>query len=60
MQLSLNPKETFLLSKILKSYLADLRMEIANTDSMDFREDLKSEEAFIKGLLTQLEGPSGA
>jgi hypothetical protein len=55
MQLSLNREEATLLAKILKSYLSDLRMEIADTDSMDFREDLKSEEAFIKGLLVQLD-----
>lgn len=37
----LNPEQTRMLREILTDYLSDLRMEIADTDSMDFREDLK-------------------
>jgi hypothetical protein len=40
---------------VLNSYLSDLRMEIANTDSMQFRENLKREEVFLKKLLQQLD-----
>ena len=30
-----------MLREVLENYLSDLRMEIADTDSMDFREGLK-------------------
>jgi hypothetical protein len=36
---------------ILNSYMSDLRMEIADTDSMQLRQDLKHEEALLKKLL---------
>jgi hypothetical protein len=35
--------------------LSDLRMEIADTDSMQFREDLKRQEALLSRLLQRLE-----
>jgi hypothetical protein len=35
--------------------LSDLRMEIADTDSMQFRESLKREEVLLKKLLQQLD-----
>jgi hypothetical protein len=35
--------------------MSDLRMEVADTDSMQLREDLKREEAFLKKLLQQLD-----
>ena len=43
--------------EVLESYLSDLRMEIAGTDSVSFRENLKKTEAFLKGLLTRLHEP---
>ncbi|HSM15765.1 MAG TPA: hypothetical protein VK845_02050 [Gemmatimonadales bacterium] len=54
MQLTLTPDQASMLHEILASYLSDLRMEISNTDSMDFRERLKAKEVFLKGLLDQL------
>ncbi len=53
-QIYLSPEEASLLKEILTSYLSDLRMEIADTDAMDFREKLKKEELFIKELLGRL------
>jgi len=53
-QLSLTDKEGETLTKALEAYLSDLRMEIADTDAQDFRDDLKREEAVLTRLLEQL------
>ncbi len=50
-QLELKDDEGEALREILRSYLSDLRMEIADTDSKDFRESLKEKEAFLNRLL---------
>jgi hypothetical protein len=55
MQLNLTAEETEMLKEILTSFLSDLRMEIADTDSLDFREGLKKKEVFLKRLLVDLE-----
>ena len=55
MQINLTAEETEMLNEILTSYLSDLRMEIADTDSMDFREELKKREVLLKRLLKDLE-----
>ena len=52
--LQLNPQDASILADVLTDYVSDLRMEIANTDSMEVREELKSREAVLKGLLRQL------
>jgi hypothetical protein len=57
-QITLTPEETVELRQVLDSYVSDLRMEISNTDQMDFREGLKSREEFLKKLLRQLEDPA--
>ncbi len=49
--LELTADEADTLRTILQSYLEDLRMEIADTDSYDMRSDLKQVEVFIKDLL---------
>lgn len=54
-QLSINKEETAMLVEILESYRSDLRMEIAATDAMDFREQLKQREAFLDKILNQLQ-----
>lgn len=54
MQFDLNKEEVEMLHEILTSYLSDLRMEIADTDSMDFREELKKREVLLKRLLNDL------
>jgi hypothetical protein len=46
-QLELAPREVEILVEVLDSYLSDLRMEIADTDSMDFREMLKERKEVI-------------
>ena len=43
------------LRDILEAYLSDLRMEISNTESMDWRVALKEREAFLKRLIPQLQ-----
>ena len=55
-QIFLPIEEAELLKEILKDYLSDLRMEIADTDSMNFREELKKKEEFVKRIITDL-GP---
>jgi len=52
--LQLNEQQAAMLRKVLSSYLGDLRMEISNTDSMAFRDNLKEEEQFIKELMERL------
>jgi hypothetical protein len=53
-QITLTQEEAAQLREVLNSYLSDLRMEIADTDSMPFREDLKRQEVLLKKLLQQL------
>jgi hypothetical protein len=55
MQLTLTAAETVMLTEILESYRSDLRMEIADTDLMDFREQLKQREVFLDNVLSQLQ-----
>jgi hypothetical protein len=54
-RLELTPEETATLHEVLESYLSELRMEIADADSMDFREQLKAKGRFLKNLLPRLE-----
>ena len=44
------------LRAILENYLSDLRMEIVDTDSTDYREMLKKRRDFIARLVGQLKG----
>lgn len=55
-QIELTSEEAGILREILTSYLSDLRMEIAGTENMDFREALKKKEALLKKLIQRLEG----
>lgn len=55
-QINLTTDEAVVLRKILNHYLSDLRMEVADTDAMNFRDNLKVEEGFITRVLQQLEG----
>jgi hypothetical protein len=54
--LELTEEETDVLRTILENDFGDLRMEIANTDSADFRDMLKEREAVIKRLILSLGG----
>jgi hypothetical protein len=52
-QITITVAETTMLAEILESYRSDLRMEMADTDAMDFREQLKQREAFLDKILSQ-------
>jgi hypothetical protein len=58
-QINLTTDEVVMLSDILKHYLSDLRMEVADTDTLDFRDKLKQEEAFLNRVLQQLGDAQG-
>ena len=53
--LDLNVEEKEALIGVLESYLSDLRYEIADTDSMDFRNELKQKKELLKKLLQALQ-----
>src|SRR5438094_7793319 len=53
-RIDLKPEEARMLREVLESYLSDLRMEIAGTESVSFRENLKKTEAFLKELIPRL------
>lgn len=52
--LNFTQEELDMLQNILNSYLSDLRMEIADTDKKDFRDELKKQEKFLTELLNLL------
>lgn len=54
-QIELTSEKAEMLREIISIYLSDLRMEIAGTENMDFREDLKKKEEFLNELLEHLE-----
>lgn len=58
-QVVLSEEERGILGEILESDLSDLRMEIANTDSMDFREMLKTRKEVLKKVLQALQIAAG-
>ena len=59
-QITLNNDETLMLKGILESYLSDLRMEVADTDRREYRDELKMEEVFLKDLIGRLTGQQGS
>jgi hypothetical protein len=48
------------LREMCESQLSDLRMEIAGTDSMDFRVRLKQDAELLRKLIAQLEAARAA
>lgn len=54
MQLELNAEEHEVLTQILDNYLSDLRMEIVDTDSTDFKNNLRHRKAVIVKVLEAL------
>jgi hypothetical protein len=50
----LDDEEALELLTVLEEYLGDLRMEVADTDSMDYREMLKGREVIIKNMIAKL------
>ena len=53
-KLCLTPQEEDELLLILERYLPDLKSEIANTDSKEFRKELKKREVFMIDLIARL------
>ena len=54
-QITLTPEEAAALRGALSRDVSDIRMEIANTDSWQWRQDLKREAVLLKKLLEQLD-----
>ena len=54
-QLDLDDQESKILYETLQSYLSDLSYEISNTDSQDFREQLKARRAVLEKIKSALE-----
>ena len=52
--LEITQEEKEMLIDILENNLSDLRMEIADTDSLDFREMLKKQKEVLKKVLETL------
>jgi hypothetical protein len=52
--IQLAEEEVGVLRSVLEEYISELRMEVSNTDSMDFREALKRNEAILKSLVERL------
>ena len=55
-ELKLNEQEVKCLTDLLESALSDLGFEIADTDRMDFRENLKEDRRVLRGILETLKG----
>jgi len=52
----LSLREAGLLSDILRSYLSDLRLEIADTEKKEIRDQMKEQKELIISLLERLDG----
>ena len=52
--IELDPREATVLAEVLTDYVSDLRMEVADTDSQEVRDELKAREEFLKDLLLRL------
>lgn len=59
-QIDLTPEERQVLSEVLDGYLSDLRMEIADTDRLDYRNLLKMRKQIVTKALTALQIPGPA
>lgn len=53
-RLELQPTEAEVLRMVLESYLSDLRMEIADTDSQDYRQKLKDRKMVLRRIVTSI------
>ena len=53
-RLDLDEGEAGTLREVLEDYVSDLRMEIADTDSQDVRDELKERESLLKRVLERL------
>ncbi|GAB4282311.1 MAG: hypothetical protein Kow0092_37390 [Deferrisomatales bacterium] len=57
--IELTDAEAALLREVLESYVSDIRMEIAGTDKLEYREDLKKKKEAVKGILARLPAAPG-
>lgn len=55
-RIELTEAEAATLGDVLESYLSDLRMEIADTDRMEFREELKAKKKVVADVMGRLAG----
>jgi hypothetical protein len=55
MNLDLNDDEAATLRDLIRSYLPDLRREVARTDAHDYRHDLIKRQDLCEKLLAKLE-----
>lgn len=53
----LTPEEAAILKRCLELFLSDVRMEICDTDSAEFRAGLKEEKRVLERVIEQLEVP---
>jgi hypothetical protein len=56
-ELKLDKEDAEILQQVLEAYLSELRFEISNTDSFDYRSGLHQQEDRIKRMLATLNGP---
>ena len=55
LEFDISKEEIRILTSTLEKYLSELRMEIVDTDSEDYRERLKQEKRVIYSFLEKLE-----
>lgn len=60
MDVNLSDADTDLLRRILTNYLADLRMEIVDTDNHEYKATLRGEQNQLRAILDLLGGPAQA
>lgn len=58
-QIELTPTEAEVLKMVLEDYLSDLRMEIADTDSMDYRDKLKARKMLLRKVVSLINAGRG-
>ncbi len=54
MELTLTPAELELLEGILKESLGSLREEVYHAEQARFKDDLKADEALLRGILAKI------
>lgn len=60
MNLALSAEESEAVQKALRTYLADLRMEISNTDNAAYRRELQAERTALEGVVGRLDDAAAA
>ena len=60
MDVTLTEEESSALQQALRTYLSELRMEIADTDDRDFRNGLKHERTVLESIVGRLDSTRGA